>query len=217
MKKSVFSFFSFVLFLSVLSASFTACNKDDDDGDSSTVGSKITATVSGVGSGQVDTVVLYYSAHATYELIAKAAFKNNGFTMELPETLPSRYLETLKNDMPAGVAISDASAKGCFNTSIRALKNDSFVGDIEYLNFSGKEEDYKTGAAYVELVFVDRDVTITGTDTNDDYTQQYNCNLKKGWNYIADVYKGEDSNKKDIYEATTSLPGGLKWYFSSNY
>jgi hypothetical protein len=210
MKKSFINYFSFVLFLAVLSAGFTGCDKDDDDGGTAVIsGNKITVTIDGAGN-RVDMVKLYADGRKSSGTIAEAEVKDNRFTMELPETLPSQYLEPLKDEMPDGITLSDASAKGCFSLEFYAYKNNDFVGYLSYVNFSGKEEDYKSGSAFVDLVYVDKDLSITGSYTDEDYKETYNCHLKKGWNYMAEIYRGK-SNDVEADEYTTSLPGGLKW------
>lgn len=191
-----------------VSTVLTGCNKDDDDnGGGAIAGNKLTVTVSGVGD-KVDEVRLY----ADGATLATAEFKNNSFTLELPNPVAAQYLDLLSEDMPDGVTISAKDAKGCSINEISAYKDDMFVGEFYYENYDGDNE------IDVYFYYMDRDVTITGKYEDPDYIQQFsNCNLKKGWNYVADIYKGEDSSGKSIYEMTTSIPSGVKWVFSGGH
>jgi hypothetical protein len=71
----------------------------------------------------------------------------------------------------------------------------------------------KTCDAY--YTYVDRNVTIKGsfTDELDDETYICNVSLVKGWNIVYEI----ESKKDDVYTytSTTSNPGGLSWVFYS--
>ena len=56
------------------------------------------------------------------------------------------------------------------------------------------------------LVYVDKDVTINGTD---EYETYKNVSLKKGWNYVI----GSVNKKTDTltYTSSTTMPSGFKW------
>jgi hypothetical protein len=223
MNKSLISKFSFVL-LAALAITFTGCNKDDDDNGGSTVisGNKITVTVAGVGD-KVDNVKaeLYYEythpeygyENYDYELIAEVEFKNNSFTVELPATIDSKFLHSVVDEYDdEGVNISNPDAKVSWDLDFRAYKGDDRVGYFYYENNEGDNE------SYVWIVYADRDVSITGTYKSEysSYIQRYNVNLKKGWNYVSDVYIGEDKDGNYIYEESSSIPAGVKWIFESD-
>ena len=224
MNKSLISKFSFVL-LAVLAVTFAGCNKDDDKGDGSSVvsGNKITVTVAGVGD-KVDNVrvELYYEYYDSeydyesydYEVIAEAEFKNNTFTVELPATLDSKFLHSITEDYEGeGVNISNPDAKISDELDFEAYKGSNYVGYFYYENYEG---DNQTD---VWIVYADRDVSITGTYSYEysSYTQRYNVNLKKGWNYVSDVLiSGNKEEGNYIYEESTSIPAGVKWIFESD-
>jgi len=69
----------------------------------------------------------------------------------------------------------------------------------------------------VQLVYVDRNVTIKGsfTETESDYsyTYIYNVSLKKGWNYIimSRSYNETTNTEKMTATSSTTQPSGLKW------
>jgi len=63
------------------------------------------------------------------------------------------------------------------------------------------------------LFYVDRDTTITGTNSSDGYTYQYNMNLKAGWNY----YIVSESGTTITFTASQSLPSGYNWVVDNHY
>jgi hypothetical protein len=208
MKRSIFRQTAIALLMAAIT--FTGCNKDDDDGgDTSPVkGNRITATVDGV-SDKVDEVTASATSWSA-ELIASAEFKDNGFSMELPSTVSNNSLRSVSTYEPEGVILSDPTVKWITVDYLDAEKEGRPVGYFNYQNIEGNNEIY--GYFY----YVDKDVTIAGEGVrvNGEYFAQYrNCHLKKGWNCVAEIYKGQDSNGRYVYELTTTLPAGLKWVF----
>lgn len=189
---------------------FTGCKKDDDDKGTATVSGNLDITIEGV-TDQIDEVrmFMYNSSEDQSEQIATAKVTNGKFTITLPDPVPSGVLETF--NLLSGVTASDPAVKGG-DAYFDAYKSGSLVGDIFYGTNTDGENDIN-----VDLFYVDRDCTITGThtDTEEKYIDQYNLNLKKGWNYWADIEKGKDANGNDVYEYNTSIPAGVKWYFNS--
>jgi hypothetical protein len=57
-------------------------------------------------------------------------------------------------------------------------------------------------------IYVDRDVTIKGTYTDDGYTDRYDVSLKKGWNYLNMSYMNNSTGRTYTHTASTSLPSG---------
>ncbi len=171
-------------------------------------GNKITVTMSDIGD-QVDEVCLdAYTSEWLRETLAKAEFKNDGFTLELPDPGTSQYLKLLSEFVPSETLSDPAAMCHLGESELYAYKDGSWNGYFKYGNF---EDDYGT---YVHFWYVDRDVTIRGTFPDVVFfIEQYNCYLKKGWNCVAVVYKGSDRRGKNIFEYTTMLPEGLKWYF----
>jgi hypothetical protein len=191
-----------------VSTVFTGCKKDDEDGGDTSViaDNKITATVSGVPN-RVDSV---YLTTENGSILARAGFENGGFTLVLPDSPPARYLnEGIDNNLLRGATFSDPSAKG-FRISIEA-RNENGVYEGDFYLIKGEEE------VYSEIVYADRDVTVTGTYNGSEYIETYNCHLKKGWNYVYDVYKGEDDKGNYLYDMVTSTPEGMTWHFDSYY
>jgi hypothetical protein len=188
-----------------------SCKKDDDDetgGDSSIKDNTFTVVVENGNSYNelIDVVKLELdevqnSSTVKYSALASAEYKNGGFTLTLPASVSSQYLEPL-DDSPDGVTVSNRNVKFAW-INLSAYKSDS---DIGY--FYVKSGDWKGG-----LMYADSNVSITGTETESDekdtYTTRYSMNLKKGWNIV--YTKGNNR----IYEITTTAPAGAKWYFES--
>jgi hypothetical protein len=99
--------------------------------------------------------------------------------------------------------------------NFKVLKGVSIVGYTTYGSYIGPFEYYNTKVKS-ELVYVDRDVIITGrqllADTLDYPMIQYNLSLKRGWNYIFDYDAGLDGG----HVTTTANPETLRWYFTGN-
>ena len=207
MKKTFFKFG--LLALGLTTAVFNSCNKDDDDNSGNGGNaSKITATNVINGSTRITTVkALAYWESSNYDYgndaIAQAPYKNNGFTLELPENVSSKYLDLLSEDAPSGVSISDENAKIFFLDDIRGYDEDeNEIGDF-YLEEENDDSEY-----YTSWMYADRDVTIKGEDDGD----KYDVNLKKGWNIIYESYT-ENSGS-----LTSKKPSGINysWNFYSN-
>jgi hypothetical protein len=189
-----------------------SCKKDDDEVPTSTVpGNTITATVESGSSfnNQIDTVIVRIDSYELTE--TKSAYSNGGFTLNLPATVIDTYLDEY-DDAPTGITVSNPKVKVGW-ADLRAYKSGSIVGDIYYA--TGKSDSDWEG----ELVYVNGDVSVTGSYTEKDgdesYTEKSNVHLRKGWNI---VYSKETENEKSyVYEQTTQAPAGLKWYYNSWY
>ncbi|MDR2927795.1 MAG: hypothetical protein LBV41_06315 [Cytophagaceae bacterium] len=163
----------------------------------------ITAEVEGV-SGEADAACLYIDVigNQANSPLVTTEVKGDRFTLELPETVDTKLLRPVSSIIGGGdgATISDLSAKAC-EATIEGLKDGSIAGRFCY------ERDDNALYAETYIFYVDKDVDITGT--NEDGTK-YSCNLKKGWNFVADIMhmQGNDPN-----EMTTILPEGLMWDF----
>ncbi|GHV66642.1 hypothetical protein FACS1894199_10480 [Bacteroidia bacterium] len=164
-------------------------------------------------NSRIDSVALlvynYYDDEGGFELVVAAGtYANGGFTVNLPATLSPSHLVEAVDGESEGVTVSDKKARIAFGEfEIYAYKNSNVVGAF-YCAIDGRED-------VLELYYADRDVSITGTELEEyegsTYIYNYNLYLKKGWNI---VYWGwSASNNTETYEDTTTIPGGLKWYF----
>jgi hypothetical protein len=210
MKKKYLKMAFFCLFTVV---ALSSCNKDEDEGSINT----ITAVVENGSSynALIDVVKLEVeSSSSSYELktLTDAEYKDGGFTIILPESVSSQYLELPFGDdddiIPKGITVSNKNAKGA-SAYLIAYKSNKLVGEF-YLE-SG---DWSGG-----LIYIDSDVSITGTATETEtwegetYTEKFNysVNLKRGWNMV--YTKITENSNNFVLEATTTAPSGAKWYF----
>jgi len=112
-------------------------------------------------------------------------------------TPKAAYLETFNY---IGLTVNPNNAKifsmgtiGPFHTS-----------DRKYVLECRKDENN-----FAVLVYVDRDVTIKGTLTGEEWTDIYNVSLKKGWNFLISSYNEETNT--DTLTSSTTQPNGFKW------
>ena len=171
------------------------------------------------------------------EIIARSAYKGGNFILNLPNELDDSLLEPMyygdeeENGFIRYMTISDKSTK-CFSfESLYAYsKKDGYVGYITRSNIDMnelmdvKDEDefmslLSKGIYLVVYMYVDRDVTISGSYTakgeemEDEYSM--NLSLQKGWNVVATKMSMQinKAKKTATVEYTSSVPSGLKWHF----
>lgn len=210
------------LVLGITTTMFCSCSKDDESGNISGDTSTITASNVINSSSQIETVKALAFPDNDYdeegESIALAQYKNNGFTLELPSTLSSKYLSLIWEDAPNGISISDENAK-ISEIDISGYNDD----DDEIGGFFLCNEDDETDWSYdVFWIYSDRDVTIKGESTAVDYendeenTTKYDLKLNKGWNIVHDIYTYNSNDKTGYTDVVTSKkPSGFScsWYF----
>ncbi|HDP75508.1 MAG TPA: hypothetical protein ENN49_06505 [Bacteroidales bacterium] len=224
MKKTIF-YFGLFLALGLTGVVFNSCDKDDDTDGGTNDGQvfKITATNVINDSAEIKTVkaiVYWESGDYDYgsDAIAQAPYQNNGFTLELPEILDAKYLETLDAEDLEEIFVSDNNFKFCTLDDLNGYNSeDEKIGEFYLV---GVKED---GVYFTFWLYVDRDVTINGEyseideEDNEEYIEIYDLTLKKGWNV---VYASEmESPDRHVYTATISSkkPSDVNyaWYFSS--
>jgi hypothetical protein len=182
--------------------------KDDDDGpETSTVaGNKITATVS--ASGVVKVKAFIDAGHYDGErspAIAECDY-SNGFTLALPETVDTKYLDPIDAWFLSGNEVSTSDENAKMNELVIAGYN---------------ADGNRTGTFYYEsktwdaiFVYADRNVTVTGSYTYSDGDKEiYNISLVKGWNIV--YITGSEKNDVVTDTYTTSNPGGMSWVFDN--
>ena len=146
-----------------------------------------------------------------YELIiAETVFVNNGFTLQLPETVSDNHLmliRTLEDEFD--ITMSDDDAKWLIMR----------LGDIVAYNiddrrigmFRFQEEDTGSTFSFATWVYIDRDVVIEASGGCCCHVETWDLSLRKGWNII---YGSGTENK---FYITTQKPEGvnLRWEFWS--
>ncbi len=215
--------------------SFASCEKDDEDENSDGGGSVSSITASNVVNSVSEISVVkaeIYWEDNNYvgqeDVIAETLYKNSSFTLDLPASVPAKYLEPFWDEEDEeemdGITVSDKTVNALFEVELGAYdKDDEKIGEFHYQSASDDEEEYEyCGAMWV---YVDKDVTVKGQSKdvdeyyNEEYITNYNLTLKKGWNifYFTETYSYNESTEKEKYTSTISnqKPSGvtLKWYF----
>ena len=154
---------------------------------------------------------VYFSGY-----IQQANISDGGFSMTLPATVENApnsayYSIPALLDMPVNnsLNVSDSKAKGfilCFvsinnsGTPLGLLK-DRYINDVHT-------------RSYVEYIYVDRNVNVSGTSIDvDDWTATFNLKLKKGWNKVYFQYNG--ATETVTYSSTIPSWMGNNWAFYS--
>ena len=119
-------------------------------------------------------------------------------------------------DLPKKIKMSKENVMFANSRLIAYDKNDEQVGYFLYGHVFYCNETVVFGG----LLYFDRDFTIIGEDTEiiEDYTlnTSFNCNFKKGWNFLYDY--GTQSNHELNYKSkyTTDEPECMYWGFRTN-
>ncbi len=199
--------------------------------------STITATNVINSSNQIATVKaeIYCETENDYGhyALAQAQYKNNGFSLELPASVPTKYLEFILGDSEedmTGVTISDKTVK-CADTQYFTAydKDDEEIGSLLYMSTDFIDQDENSNGTVAMWIYVDKDVTINGEYKHvdeyyneEDITKFNNITFKKGWNiyYTSLKYAYNQTTDKHVYTTTISMQKTsgvtLKWYFESD-
>ena len=123
----------------------------------------------------------------------KSAYLKN--ISELIDENDDKHSITINKDM-----VTPNNAKFFFDLS------DFSTADGKYFCICLKDDNN-----FVYICYVDRNVTIKGSYTEDYYGTilNYNCSLKKGWNYI--VMSFNETKDTVTYTSSTTQPNGYKW------
>lgn len=146
--------------------------------------------------------------------VASGSYANGGFALNLPQNVLNDQLENITEVMPEIVTISNKNAK-MGDAYIVGYKSGTQVGMFWYSNYPPDTE--VSSGCYTIFVYVDADVTITGSysEMDGEYTHEelYDASLKKGWNTLYCDFSDSPSTKTATATFTTNNPGGMKWYF----
>jgi hypothetical protein len=193
-----------------------SCSKDDDDDNSGSQTSvikdnTITAKVEGGDNynDEIDSVKITLDGISA---IAKAEYKNGGFTLKLPETINDSdiYPQYGDESFPGygKVNVSDPTVK-TKSVVINAYNSWEYEG---YFVYRTGEKDVLTRTDWHgTIVYANGNISITGTFPSGEDTYDYKVNLIKGWNIMYSRVTAEGTK----YEYTTQAPTGLKWFHRS--
>jgi len=175
-----------------ISAAFTSCNKDKDNGAAGTsVVTTITATVEGGAAynDKIDEVGLWVDGCG---VIKTVPYQNGGFTIDLTTvTVP----ESCMNNIPQS---SNPNAKVSYDALFLGFKDGNRVAVFGYIK--GFENGSLEGTEAF-LIFSDSDLTFNYSDPE----ESYSWNLKSGWNMAYTTYNGTQGI------SSTNAVSGLKW------
>jgi hypothetical protein len=193
-----------------------SCSKDDD-GDNS--GSQTSVIKDNTITAKVEDGDDYNDEFDSVRItlggisaIAKAEYKNGGFTLRLPETINDSEIYPQYGEGFHGhgkVNVSDPTVK---TVSVDIYAYNSMESKYRFVYRTG-EKMVITGTDWRgTIVYANDDISITGTFSSDEDTYDYKVVLKKGWNIVYSK-STEEGTSKYKYEITTKTPAGLKWFY----
>lgn len=147
------------------------------------------------------------------------SIKTDGSFKMIPSASESSLLVPLDSIFGLNIIKSDITAKGY--KAILKVYNSYYQTYIGGVSRSNSEVMHCPGSVIVRYIYVDKDVTVSGTGTRV-YNEgrfavirnTYNCNLslKAGWNQYVEEYAGCSYYSTTI-DASSIAPEGLKWHF----
>jgi hypothetical protein len=150
----------------------------------------------------------YTTRPLSYALNGTSSVTINGGNVTIKLGTPKdEYMWDLTEEMPSTVTAVPSNTKH-FNIY------EFYSSDGEYVLVYAKDD-----MNMAILVYADKNVTITGTETwvnNYDgktYTQKWNCALKAGWNYV--FWSNNEATRTETY-TTGATPSGYKWQVFPN-
>ena len=180
-------------------AKYTVTVKEGGTGEDGFV---VEATNVMFSSGSITTVKAF--TWSGYEF-ATAEYKNSGFKIVFPKSLPDYELEDFIDVFGTPLSLmSDIYAKAIPALLVAFNSHNEEIG--EFMHAYGSDDYY----VEVYYVYADRDFTVKGTDNSEDYEVVFDCTFKKGWNVL---YWIEDDGWDELF--TTQKPSSinLRWYF----
>ena len=140
--------------------------------------------------------------------VAKGDYHNGGFSIKLPDNVDN--LKPFDYPMPPKATMSKGDVMSAKSILVAYDKDDEQVGYFYYIHFFFCEETIVESG----LFYFDRDFTITGSGTENESPWSFNCNFKKGWNFLYSI--NSSSNGIQIVKMTTSEPNCMYWNFRTN-
>ena len=225
--------FSRLTFLMTMTVAIVGCSKDDDAPETSIVNNNLSVTIPNVPA-EVVNVKLFVDCtiegewiwdkdtqtlrlETTFiegEEIASGNYSGGKLTMNLPATVDNRYLEPMIENIeaPVGMSVSNRDCKGIGGCLVGYDKDGNALGWFFYGKFDEENEEVLAAG----ICYVDSDAIITGETPFGELikgTATYDCNFKKGWNFLYIIFSF-DEEKGLLTKTTTSNPGGLIWIFA---
>ena len=135
---------------------------------------------------------------------ASAKYENNGFMLNLPATVPSKFLLTWTYDYFSDEVVpsSDKNAKIAYVHLYGRDHNEEWIAQIIPVD----DREWSIVATYI---YADRDFTAKGKVSS---KTEFDCSFKKGWNIMYYILKDDEESLEVI--VTTQKPANanlLKW------
>ena len=221
--------FSRLIFLMAMTVAIVGCSKDDYTPETSIVNNNLSATIPNVPS-EVVNVKLFIDCtiegewiwdkdtqtlrlKTTFiegEEIASGNYSGGKLTMNLPATIDNKYLEPMIDniEVPDGMSVSNRDCKGIGGCLVGYDKDGNALGWFFYGKFDEENEEVLAAG----ICYVDSDAIITGKTTFGELikgTATYDCNFKKGWNFMYIIISVDEKEECLLTKTTTSNPGGI--------
>jgi len=212
----------------------TGCNKNDNSSGGGAISTNVKVVNGSSYSFDKVKAVMYYGNDYEY-VVDETNYSNGGFSINLPATIDNTYLlpviDVDEDDQSLSWAtVSDNTAVGN-GINIEGYESGSYMGDFYYGTASQNQTSTSISVYMSEgtYIYVDKNVTITGSTTETDVSDgltvnvksTINATLKKGWNImyytISISANGNDGIANGTLSITTKDPGGLKWYYEDDY
>lgn len=139
---------------------------------------------------------------------------NGSFSLTLPETVSSSYLDGIAEGsaIPANISITNPSAK-MGELYFELYGDDEYIDDINFASFSYTDSYLQASSALP--VYCNSPCTINGSvNEGENVHGSVNIHLVKGWNWIVVSISGTEESA--TASVTSLLPTGLKWFLSDD-
>jgi hypothetical protein len=143
------------------------------------------------------------------DFIREAVMTDNGFTCQLPETLPEDILENIYDSFDGftDVQVSSRTAKISPPAFFMATDiNDDILGDVSY----GKL--YVGGGQLLAYMYSTEDVTASARSENSSSTMAIDLQFHRGWNKIM-ITTGTEGDKMIMNYSSQFDTTGCEWQY----
>lgn len=195
---------------------FSSCSESNNPSGAFTGVMVINETVEGYPTGSVFEYHITGPVSPEYPqgvlLYSNTIGPDNKFILNMTDLSPSQLVSVRATELS-----NDSNTMAALWNAVELFRNDSLKGVMYKAN---KEPGVvsQAGHFYESYVYMDAPrnytserISITAGDT---FTTVIDCNLKKGWNTIANVYNIRRKNHTKM-TVTTQIPTGAKWYYIS--
>jgi hypothetical protein len=218
--RSYFSFFC--LLITVMMMFFTAC--DSNDFDSTNDGNLVIIEdptsdnpfvikandvengISGIASIKSVGITYCPPENECQYLDFSTEYKNGGFELNLPATIPDEFLQSFSEKilMENNIHVSDTQAKITSFSLLAHNSAEAWIGSIDF-----RSDNWHMQFIYADRSFTEKGVTLYGVEID--------CSYKKGWNivYVSRNFEIADAGSKQTTQKP--LSENFKCYFSHGF